>query len=109
MLYILLIQSVNSMKKYKELIEKLHDISVVKDISITPDTEVYYDLRIYGDDFDELYDWIESKYGADFDHMTGRYIPGEVEIYPLILRLFGFRPYDSLTVGDLIKAIERAN
>jgi hypothetical protein len=85
------------------VIEKAKYFSV-KTISVTDDTEIYYDLRISGDDFDELICWMHQTYGTDFSEMKRRYVPGEVEIYPLITRLFGAHPYASITIGDLVDA-----
>lgn len=101
-------KNANSIKE--RIIEKLKDISPRRNYSIGDKSEIYYDLRISGDDLLELLDWISIKFGANFSTMRVHdYAPSEVEIYPLITRLWGRRPYKSLKVQDVVDAVVRGS
>jgi hypothetical protein len=96
---------VNDSSIKSDVVGKLRELSTRNNIDIKPTTEIFYDLKISGDDFDELIEWVSMKFGTDFSSMTRGYVPGEAELFPLILRLFGKRPYKSITVQHLLSAI----
>jgi len=87
------------------LAAKLRELSAKKNVSIA--SEIYYDLRISGDDFDELIEWIYTRFGTDFSAMVRQYVPGEAAILPFLLEALGKPPFPSITVRDLLAAIER--
>jgi hypothetical protein len=69
-------------------------------------TQIYYDARILGDDFDDLIDAIIERFGTEFSAMdASRYVPGEGAGLRQLPELFGKRPWRSLTIDDLVKAI----
>jgi hypothetical protein len=82
------------------LLERLRDLTVIQIEMITDATEIYKDLAISGDDLDDLILWIHGHFGVDFSEMRIRdFAPGEG---------VGFRlkKYLSLTVADLLEAVE---
>lgn len=81
--------------------------------AITLDTELYGDLGIYGDDlaFDVVL-WATREFGIAGKVHLPNYAPGEQTFPPRlsdwVRKLFGVEPrqYQSLTVRDLVVAIE---
>ena len=71
--------------------------------------ELYYDLRISGWDLDSLVGWAENEFKTDFSRFdVNAYGPGEgAELVRPIAHMIGLRPYKSVTVGDLLDAIQR--
>lgn len=71
-------------------------------------TEVYYDTRLQGEDAWELIDFIVERYHTDFSAMNvGQFVPHEGVDLRTLLVLFGKRPFQSLTVGRLVEAVEQ--
>lgn len=82
--------------------------STVKKLSVELDDEIYYDLGIYGDPFFDLLDEISEEFGTDFSMLRpSDFTPGEgAEIIRPVLVLLGRKPFKSLTVAKLWRAIQ---
>jgi len=79
---------------------------------IRPETEIYYDLGLYGDDLFELFRWLRQEFGVEVHVRLSKYAPSETPWLALpkaFSRLMGQNAsrYASLTVGDIVAAIER--
>lgn len=78
---------------------------------INYDTEIYRDLGIYGHDLFELFSWILDNFGVQVAVPNEMYSPSEIPFLRLIAfarRKLGVEEkLTSLTVRDLIRAIER--
>lgn len=71
------------------------------------ETEVYYDARIDGDEGYELMEFIVETFGTDMHEMwINEYMPCEGGDFRSLLVRFGKRPFKSLTVADLVSAVE---
>ena len=69
-------------------------------------TQIYYHARIWGEDSYELIDAIIERFGTNFRAMNvSHYVPGEGGGLRQLPELFGWRPWRSLTIDDLVKAI----
>jgi hypothetical protein len=83
-----------------------------RDGQLTPDTELYRDLGMYGDDlaFDVVI-WATREFGVGGSFHLTKYAPAE-HSFPwlrrILRRLLGQKPrqYKSLTVSDVVAAIE---
>src|SRR5580700_7098433 len=76
---------------------------------ITDGTEIFYDLGIYGDDVYELSLWVMKEFGVRPHVHLFNSAPGELMFQPLLWRWrqrAQRRPYKSLTVGQVLDAIE---
>ncbi|KZY90515.1 MULTISPECIES: DUF1493 family protein [unclassified Erythrobacter] len=79
----------------------------VKKDTVSMDDQIYYDLKIYGDPLFDLLHELAEKFETDFSGLRLiEYAPGEgAELIRPIMLAFGRRPYKSLAVGDLWKAV----
>lgn len=70
--------------------------------------EIYYDLKLSGQDLFQLLSWISKELGVDFSDMdVAKYAPQEgMGLIKPVLDLLGLRPYRSLRIRDLLRAIE---
>jgi hypothetical protein len=78
-------------------------------LPVSENTEIYADLGIYGDDIVELVWWLEKEFGVGTNVNPFRYAPRETWFFPIraARRFMGVEPrYESLTVRDIIAAIE---
>ena len=91
------------------LLPKLARLAGAKARRIQDDTEIYYDLGLFGDDLDELIEWLGTTFRIDFSSMDIREFgpeePGDF-VPRFGDRWLGRRPYKSLKVCDLIQAID---
>ena len=89
--------------------DHLRKISAAKDRTkpITLDTEIYRDLGLHGFDLWELALWLHGKFGVEGPFYPAWYGPPENGGH-LFRWLFGekYDKYDSLTVRDLLAAID---
>lgn len=82
-----------------------------RSVPINPDKEIYADLEIYGDDLFEFLVWVSSEFGVQITVAGGKYAPSEMPFFELV-RAFKKavgarnRDYKSLTVRDVVQAIE---
>lgn len=89
------------------ILAKARELSAHPDRIHGPDTEVYYDAGLWGEDAWELIDFVFDKYGVDFSAMdTGRYVPHEGFDLREILVWIGKRPFKSLTISSLARAVD---
>jgi hypothetical protein len=75
------------------------------DAPISKDSEVSYDLWLAGDDLEELLDWITKTFEVDFSALNVRDFPLD-EPPPSLHDWRGRAKFKSMTVGDLMSAIE---
>ena len=88
----------------ERIVARLRELSFLKDRPIVDDTEVYADLAIDGDDLEDLARWMAATFAVDVSRAElGRFAP---EAGAPALGLFGLRAYRSLTVSDLLDAVE---
>ncbi|MBC6983818.1 DUF1493 family protein [Caulobacter sp. 17J80-11] len=88
----------------ERVVAKLRELTFLKDKPIADDTEVYADLAIDGDDLEDLARWMAQAFGVDVSRAElGRFAP---EAGKPALGWFGLRAYKSLTVTDLLDAVE---
>lgn len=79
---------------------------------ITSDTELYRDLGMYGDDLAfDLVLWATQEFGVNGSFHLTKYAPGEQPFHQLrawVRQLLGIKSlqFESLTVGDVVAAIE---
>lgn len=90
------------------IFERIKDTTAQTHAPVTLGTALYHDLRIWGEDFYELIDWISVTFGTDFSKMDmSKYAPGEGPGELGIVRLFtGKSPYRTCTVSQLLTAVE---
>lgn len=100
--------------KGERLLEAL--VAEVREATVRPErltgveAEIFYDTRISGDDFYELIEKLAWRFGTDFSSMdASNYVPGESFDPREVLLWINKRPFKSLKVADLYRAIERGS
>lgn len=93
------------------LIDLLRRYSTVEFDPEQDKLELYYDLKLYGDDLEDFLRDVHERLGVDFSDLNlVDYAPGEPgDLFGWFREaLTGRRIYQSLTLGDIKVAVEKA-
>jgi hypothetical protein len=92
----------------KQIVDRIAQ-TTVESMPVNDANEIYEDLRIWGEDFYELVEWIACEFGTDFSDMDcGKLVPGEgCGELGLKRAVLGRSPFESCKVGRLLEAVER--
>jgi hypothetical protein len=97
---------------YVKVVNRIRALLPRQSVPISADTEIHKELKIYGDVlFFDLIVWANKEFGVEIAISLGKYAPGEITFFRLtqfIKRALGVkdREYKSLTVLDIVRAIE---